>query len=199
MKNKKSIKKQYEIIIVFVLFFCGLLLTHTASANSLKSIQFNIRTNAIVLKDSLIIKGILVDNDERPMRNQSMILYIANSETTLDTQKVDSKKPGLGEQIKGTETITLKIEGVKGGGSIKLIDGKVANPRAITDENGNFQFNASPSFIENESEFLIAVDYTDYKGTQSYPLIDGEGNILILKKNQNEKIFNLGKIKILIK
>ncbi|MBN2261188.1 MAG: hypothetical protein JW702_11620 [Clostridiales bacterium] len=195
----KSKKKQHGLSVLFVLFFYGFLIIHIASAYSLKSAQVNNQTTLIAQNDSLIIKGILVDNDERPMRKESMTLYISNSETTLDTQKVVPKKSGLGEQIKGTGTLTLKIEGVKDGGAIKLIDGRVANPRAITDEKGNFQFNASPSFIDNESEFIIAVDFTDYRGTLSYPLIDEEGNVLILKKNHDRKIINLGKIKILKK
>ena len=76
-----------------------------------------------------------------------------------------------------------------------MIDGAAVNPIAKSDDKGNFIFNATAEFIEDESEFIIAVHYiNDFSImiTVSYPLVDKEGNPIILKIDENTKVINLG-------
>lgn len=151
------------------------------------------------IETPLIINGILVDNEGKPLKGESMQVYIANKETTVDTYEDEPKKAGIGKQIKGTGTMAMNIKGVEGGGALKLIDGKIVNPYAKTDEDGNFKFNVSANFVEGESEWLIAVDYNNFSTyvTESYPIVDKEGNPLILKIDKVTKVKDLGKVRTL--
>ncbi len=150
--------------------------------------------------DTLIIEGVLVSHDGKPLKGKAMKVYIPNSKTTVETYSSEPKKSGIGKQIQGTGMLAVNVEGVKGGGALKLIDGAVSNPGANTDENGHFIFVASAGFIEGESEFIVTVDYIkDISSmiTLSYPLVDEEGNPLILKIDGDTKVLNLGKVKTL--
>ncbi len=173
---------------------------YNSSGTAIKS-DLNYSQETVKLNEgSVLIKGFLVNTEGNPLKGKSMKVYISNSKTTVDTYKDEPKKDGLGKQILGTGKLALNIEGVEGGGALKLIDGAVVNPNAMTDNKGNFIFNASAKFIEDASEFIIAVDFiNDYSTmvTVSYPLVDEEGNPVILKIDENIKVINLGKVRTL--
>lgn len=146
---------------------------------------------------TFIIKGILVDNTGNPLKEKEMTVFIGSSETTVDTHADEPKKPGIGKQITGTGTLVMNIEGVTGGGAYKLMDGGIINPQTKTDEDGFFQFNVSSEFIEGVSTLIITVDLQDYSAsyvTKSYPLVDDEGNPLILNIGEEPKMIDLGEV-----
>ena len=155
------------------------------------------RFNRTAIPDSLIIKGILVDKKGNPLKNKTMVVLIPNKKTTVDLHKNKPKKAGLGKQIKGTGTLAINIEGVVGGGAYKLIDGAITNPNSKTDNKGNFIFKASSDFIRGENELLVTVNYNNISVTVSYPLVNKQGNPMILKINYGSNIINLGKVKTL--
>ena len=151
---------------------------------------------------ALIIKGTLISKKGIPQKNQTMRAYITTDKTTVDTHRGEQKKPGLGKKIIGTGTLSMKIEGMTGGGAYKMIDGKIINPQAKTDANGIFQFNVSEKFIDGEEDLIIAVAYQDYSAsytTKYYSLVDNEGNPLFVKIVDDVKIIDLGKVRSLIR
>lgn len=149
------------------------------------------------IETPFIINGILVDNEEKPLKGKSMTVYIANKETTVNTHKDEEQKAGIGKQIKGTGTLAMMVKGVEKGGALKLIDGGIVNPRAKTDEDGNFKFNLNANFVAGESELLIAVDYYSDFIAEGYPLVDKEGNPLILIIDKLTRVKDLGKVRTL--
>lgn len=150
------------------------------------------------METPLVIHGTLIDKEGKPLNGKSMQIYIANAETTVDTHVEDSQKSGIVRQIEGTGTLAMSLEGVEAGGALKLIDGKIVNPSAKTDEDGHFNFNLSASFLEGESELLIGVNYHGSNFiTESYSLVDEEGNPLILKIDKPTKIKYLGEVRSL--
>jgi len=146
---------------------------------------------------ALIITGILVDENSKPMADESMYIYSGQNETTLDT------KPDAGELkvIEGTGIINFPIEGIEEGGSIKLVDGKIVNPSAKTDNAGRFKFEVNKEFIDGETEIIII---WHKKGktpsdTKSLPLIDENGKPVKTSIEGIGKVLDLGKIKTLQK
>jgi len=146
---------------------------------------------------ALIITGILVDENSKPMADESMYIYSGQNETTLDT------KPDAGELkvIEGTGIINFPIEGIEEGGSIKLVDGKTVNPSAKTDNAGRFKFEVNKEFIDGETEIIII---WHKKGktpsdTKSLPLIDENGKPVKTSIEGIGKVLDLGKIKTLQK
>jgi|AntAceMinimDraft_15_1070371.scaffolds.fasta_scaffold15281_2 hypothetical protein len=199
MKTNSQSLKNLSIIKLTIFIFCSFFTMQNSSADVLKADLSNFQESVKSDEPSLIIKGILIDNEGKPLGRKLMTIYIANKKTTIDTHKDEPKKAGLGKQIKGTGTLAMSIEGVKDGGALKLIDGAVSNPQAKTNENGNFQLNASAKFVDGESELIITVELTDNSSivSKSYPLMDEEGNPLILKINKDSKVIELGKVRML--
>lgn len=200
MKTNSYPLKNQRIIKLTIFIFCSFIAIYNSSGTVLKADLSYFQETVKSDEDSLIIKGTLVDNEGKPLEGKSMKVYISNSKTTVDTHKNEQKKAGLGKQIQGTGTLVLSIEGVEGGGALKLIDGAAANPNAKTDAEGNFIFNASAKFIKDASEFIIAVDYINDFSTMitvSYPLVDEEGNPMILKIDKNTKVINMGEVRTL--
>lgn len=150
---------------------------------------------------ALIITGILVDHKDKPLANQQMYLYLGKKTTTIEVNKNGSKKTGALTKIEGTGTINMKIIGIEEGGAIKLINGSVANPSSKTDEKGRFRFEVSAEFIEGEEELIITRNWNNPSKliTESLPMIDNEGNPVMLKIDKTKKILDLGKIRTLEK
>ena len=143
---------------------------------------------------ALIITGILVDENGKPMADESLYIYSGQNETTLNT------KPDDGELIKvveGTGSINFPIEGIEEGGSIKLVDGKAVNPSAKTDNVGRFKFEVTDEFIDGETEIIITWQKT--VDTNSLPLIDENGKPVKTSIEGIGKFLDLGKIKTLQK
>ena len=186
--------KKKKLIGFTVFFFCCFIALQNISANVLKVDLEIMQELTKSEKPAIIIKGILVDKEGNPLAKKEMLLYLANRPTTLDTKDDEPKKSGLGKQIEGSGTLALRVEGVESGGSLKLIDGRTVNPYAETDENGYFKFDLSAKFIEGENEVLITVDYNDYNGTKSYPIVDAKGNPIFLKISKDKKVIELGKV-----
>ena len=147
---------------------------------------------------ALIITGILVDENGKPMVDESLYIYSGQNETTLNT------KPDDGELIKiveGTGTISFPIEGIEEGGSIKLVDGKTVNPSAKTDSVGRFKFEVTEEFIGGETAIIITWQKmgNSPSDTKSLPLIDENGKPVKTSTEGIGKVLDLGKIKTLQK
>lgn len=151
------------------------------------------------IETPFIIKGVLVDSEGNVLKGKSMTVYLANEETTVDTHQDEEQKPGIGKQIKGPGTLVMSVKGVEGGGALKLVDeGGIINPGAKTDDDGNFEFSLSGIFVEGESELLITVEYQSSNFiTESYPIVDKEGNPLILKIDSLNIVNDLGEVRTL--
>jgi hypothetical protein len=145
-----------------------------------------------------IITGVLVDENDKPMANQSMLIYSGKTETTLNTKLGESETV---KKIEGTGTINFDIEGIEGGGSYKLVDGKTVNPSTKTDEAGRFRFEVSAEFIEGEEDLIIVRQQagTSSFETESLPMIDQNGNPVKLKVDKQAKVLDLGRIRTLQK
>jgi len=149
-------------------------------------------------KFAQIITGVLVDENDKPMPSQSMLIYSGKTETTVDTKLRESETV---RKIEGTGTINFAIEGIEGGGSYKLIDGKPVNPSTKTDEAGKFRFEISAEFLEGEEDLIITRQQAGASSfeTDHLPMIDQNGNPVKLKVDRQTKILDLGRIRTLQK
>lgn len=197
MKTNSQFINLQRIIRLSLFILCYFIGTNNISANFLKT-EVNIFSQQEKEDEvSLIISGILVDEAGSPLKGKSVQVYIAKSETTVDTHKDEPKKAGIGKQIKGTGTLNMSIEGVEGGGALKMIDGKIINPKGETDETGFFELHLSTNFILGESELLITVDYRNFSTyvTKSYPIVNKEGNPIFIKIDEVSTAVNLGLVR----
>lgn len=152
-------------------------------------------------QSTLFISGILVDKNSDPMPNQNMTIYLNTRKPSVGNERDGSEKPGIGKKIEGTGTMNMSVVGVDGGGAYKLIDGRVVNPSAKTDKEGRFTFEATEEFIAGEIEFLVTRNQQNSKTfvTESYPMIDENGEPIKLKFDSTSMIMELGKIRTLSK
>jgi hypothetical protein len=147
---------------------------------------------------ALVIKGLLVDEKDRPLPRERMLLYLGNRKTTLDTKLGKSQRM---KKIEGTGTLQLDIEGIEGGGAYKVVDGKPINPSATTDDAGRFRIEVSPEFIEGEEELIIARQRPGKASfeTESLPILDENGRPLRLKVETKTRVLDLGRVTTLQK